>query len=154
MPIRIASLIASATEIFAALGLESHLVAISHECDYPPALRSLPRVTRSHIRAGNSSREIDEQVRSLAASAAPLYELDVEQLAALRPDLIVTQAQCDVCAVRYADVLAAVASRAELRSSGRGAQPAIAGRRARQRRAAGRCSRGRSRGDRPWRSAR
>ena len=102
------------TEIACALGLADQLVAISHECDWPPAIRVLPRITSSYIRAAESSRQIDEQVRELTASATPLYELDVEQLAALRPDLIVTQAQCDVCAIRHADVLAAVENRPEL----------------------------------------
>ena len=111
---KIASLLSSGTEMVCALGLESSLVAISHECDYPPSVASRPRITRSRIVATASSQEIDEQVRSLMASGAPLYEIDTEQLAACQPDLIVTQAQCDVCAVRYADVLAAVACQASL----------------------------------------
>ena len=106
---KIASLLSSATEMLCALGLESSLVAISHECDFPPSVLTRPRITRSRIAAAASSGQIDEQVRSLMASGAPLYEIDTELLAACRPELIVTQAQCDVCAVRYADVLAAVA---------------------------------------------
>ncbi|HEX4144892.1 MAG TPA: cobalamin-binding protein [Pirellulales bacterium] len=111
---KIASLLSSAAEMLCALGLESSLVAISHECDFPPSVTARPRVTRSRIAATASSQEIDEQVRGLMASGAPLYEIDTDRLAACRPDLIVTQAQCDVCAVRYADVLAAVASRPAL----------------------------------------
>jgi len=111
---KIASLLSSGTEMLCALGLESSLVAISHECDFPPSVAALPRITRSRIAAMASSVEIDEQVRSLLSSGAPLYEIDTERLAACQPDLIVTQAQCDVCAVRYADVLAAVASRPSL----------------------------------------
>ncbi|HTU24014.1 MAG TPA: cobalamin-binding protein [Pirellulales bacterium] len=106
---RIASLISSGTELVCELGLEESLVAVSHECDYPPSILGRPRVTRSRIASQASSREIDDQVRSLSASGDSLYEIDVEALVACRPDLIVTQAQCDVCAVRYADVLAAVA---------------------------------------------
>ncbi len=111
---KIASLLSSATEMLTALGLESSLVAISHECDYPPSVVGLPCATRSHILATASSAEIDRQVRSLMAEGAALYEIDTDLLATLDPDLIVTQAQCDVCAVRYADVLAAVASRPSL----------------------------------------
>jgi iron complex transport system substrate-binding protein len=111
---RIASLLSSATEMLCALGLESSLVAVSHECDFPPSVTTRPRVTRSRVAADASSQEIDRQVHDLMASGAPLYEIDTERLAACRPDLIVTQAQCDVCAVRYEDVLAAVASHASL----------------------------------------
>ena len=111
---RIVSLISSATEILFALGLDDNIVAVSHECDYPPQAAAKPRVTRSHVSAAASSRQIDEQVRTLAESSTALYELDVDRLCSLRPDLIVTQAQCDVCAVRYADVLDAVSSRPAL----------------------------------------
>ncbi len=107
---RIASLLSSATEMLCALGLESSLVAVSHECDFPPTVADRPRLTRSRIAASASSQEIDRQVRDLMACGAPLYEIDTERLAACQPDLIVTQAQCDVCAVRYADVVAAVSS--------------------------------------------
>jgi iron complex transport system substrate-binding protein len=111
---RIASLLSSATEMLCALGLESSLVGISHECDFPITVTSLPRMTRSRIDADASSREIDDQVRSLMASGAPLYEIDTDALVASQPDLIVTQAQCDVCAVRYVDVLATVAGQPSL----------------------------------------
>ncbi len=91
-----------------ALGLGDSVVAISHECDYPPEARDKPRATRTTIAADASSGQIDQQVRELLKQGRPLYELDRTPLAELEPDLIVTQAQCDVCAVRYADVVDAV----------------------------------------------
>ncbi len=107
---RIASLLSSSTEMLYALGLGDRVVAVSHECDSPAEVRSKPRVTRTTIAADAPSGQIDEQVRQLTQQGLPLYEIDVPLLAELRPDLIVTQAQCDVCAVRYADVLEAVRS--------------------------------------------
>lgn len=104
-PHRIVSLLASATEILCALGLADRLVAISHECDYPPEVLDRPRVTSTAIRAELDSAAIDEQVGRMHAAGEPLYQVDEARLAALEPDLIVTQAQCDVCAVNYADVL-------------------------------------------------
>src|SRR5277367_772323 len=106
---RIASLLSAATEMLFALGLGDSVVAVSHECDWPPEANRLPRVTMSHIAANASSAAIDTQVRELASAGQPLYGLDVELLGRLAPDLIVTQQQCDVCAVSYADVLTAVA---------------------------------------------
>ncbi len=105
---RIASLLASATEIVCGLGLGDRLVAISHECDYPPEVTSKPRVTFTTIDAEQSSAGIDEQVKDCMQSGRPLYEIDVETLASLGPDLIVTQSQCDVCAVEYNDVVKVV----------------------------------------------
>jgi iron complex transport system substrate-binding protein len=105
---RIVSLISSATEILYLLGLGQRVVGVSHECDYPPEVAAKPRLTRSLVEAAAPSGAIDEQVRSLAAEQSALYAIDVERLAELAPDLIVTQAQCDVCAVRYEDVMAAV----------------------------------------------
>ena len=107
---RIASLLSAATEMLFALGLGDRVVAVSHECDWPPEANRLPRVTISHIAAAASSTAIDTQVRKLASSGKPLYGLDVDLLGQLAPDLIVTQQQCDVCAVSYTDVLAAVAN--------------------------------------------
>jgi iron complex transport system substrate-binding protein len=106
---RIASLLPGATEMVCALGLADALVGVSHECDWPPEVCGLPRVTCSRIRSASASGEIDCQVRTLLAAGDPLYEIDAARLAALRPELIVTQAQCDVCAVRYRDVLDLVA---------------------------------------------
>ncbi len=94
--------------MLALLGLEDRLVGISHECDYPPSITDRPRLTRSLVEASAASCAIDDQVRSLAASGSALYSLDGAELARLRPDVIFTQAQCDVCAVRYEDVLTAV----------------------------------------------
>jgi iron complex transport system substrate-binding protein len=113
-PLRIASLISSATEILYLLGLEDRVVGVSHECDYPPLIAGQPRLTRSLVESASSSRDIDDQVRTLAGQRSALYAIDTELLASLAPDLIITQAQCDVCAVRYEDVVSAVHSSPEL----------------------------------------
>jgi iron complex transport system substrate-binding protein len=107
--IRIASLLSSATEMLCGLGLERNLVAISHECDYPASILHLPRATRTRIDPSISSQAIDDHVRASLAAGEPLYDVDEELLTQLKPDLIVTQAQCDVCAVRLSDVEAVVA---------------------------------------------
>lgn len=96
------------------LGLGARMVGVSHECDYPHQVHELPRVTRSHVDSAAASKDIDRQVLALVEQQTALYEIDVDRLAALRPELIVTQAQCDVCAVRYADVVDAVQLRPEL----------------------------------------
>jgi len=88
-----------------ALGLGEQVLAVSHECDWPPEALELPRATRSRIDSSQSSNAIDGQVKEFLASGKPLYELDEPLLRKLVPDLIVTQAQCDVCAIRLADVL-------------------------------------------------
>ncbi|MBA3345364.1 MAG: ABC transporter substrate-binding protein [Gemmatimonadales bacterium] len=82
-----------------ALGLETSLVAVSHSCDFPGPVATLPRVTRTRVPKDASSRAIDAEVRECLAGGESLYELDVELLDRLRPDLIVTQALCEVCAV-------------------------------------------------------
>jgi iron complex transport system substrate-binding protein len=102
---RIASLVPSATEMLFALGLGDSVVAVTHECDFPPRARSLPHLTRTVLAEGLSAREIDTAVKQTVAEGRALYELDEERLAELAPDLIVTQAICDVCAVSYEDVL-------------------------------------------------
>ncbi len=107
-PQRIATLLASATEIVYGLGLGEKVVAVSHECDFPPDVASKPRVTYTHIAVNAPSVEIDRQVTQRVAAGEPIYKVDAETLAALRPDLIVTQAQCEVCAVSHDDVLCAV----------------------------------------------
>jgi iron complex transport system substrate-binding protein len=89
---RIASLVPSATEMLFALGLGDRVVAVTHECDYPPAVRSLPDLTRSVLPAGLSPADVDRQVKARVMEGRPLYELDEELLAELAPDLIVTQA--------------------------------------------------------------
>jgi iron complex transport system substrate-binding protein len=104
---RIVSLLPSATEIVCALGLESALVGVTHECDAPGAVAHLPKVTRTLIPHDAASAEIDALVRERLKSQAALYTLDLPTLEALRPDLIVTQALCDVCAVAEAEVSAA-----------------------------------------------
>jgi iron complex transport system substrate-binding protein len=116
-PMRIVSLISSATEILYLLDLGERVVGVSHECDYPSDVAAKPRLTRSLIESAASSRAIDDQVRGLAGRQSALYEIDVEALAALEPELIVTQAQCDVCAVRYEDVMAAVRDTPRLRDA-------------------------------------
>jgi iron complex transport system substrate-binding protein len=105
---RIVSLISSATEILYLLGLGDRVIGISHECDYPPEVALKPRLTRSLVESAASSRDIDDHVRTLSSNHSALYTIDAEQLAALAPDLIITQAQCDVCAVRYEDVVSTV----------------------------------------------
>ena len=107
---KIVSLLSSATEMLFALGVGEQVAAVSHECDYPPEVSHLPRATRSRIDSSQPSARIDEQVRELTASGGALYEIDRDLLCRLMPDLIVTQAQCNVCAVRYQDVLDLVAS--------------------------------------------
>ncbi len=102
---RIVSLLPGATEWVCELGLTDRLVGISHECDFPQDVHSLPSVTRSRIDPTQSSREIDRAVRSFSESRTPLYELDAARLASLQPDLILTQTLCNVCAVSERDVL-------------------------------------------------
>jgi iron complex transport system substrate-binding protein len=106
---RICSLLPSATEIVCALGLENDLVGVSHECDYPPAARSKPVLTRSRIdHSGRSSAEIDSLVSSRLHDHQGIYALDEDLLAKLKPDLILTQELCEVCAVSYEQVQKAV----------------------------------------------
>jgi iron complex transport system substrate-binding protein len=103
---RIVSLVPSATEMLFALGLGPDLIAVTHECDYPPAARDLPKVTRDVLPAGLSSAEIDAAVKQRTLEGKSIYELDEAMLRELRPDLIVTQALCSVCAVSFDDVRA------------------------------------------------
>jgi len=103
---RIASLVPSATEMLYALGLGDSVAAVTHECDYPPAARELPHLTRSVIPSGLAPGEIDARVREVTGRGEALYELDEPTLRGLDVDLIVTQALCDVCAVSYEDVRA------------------------------------------------
>ena len=100
------SLVPSATEMLFALGLGDDVIAVTHECDYPDAVRSLPRVTRDVLGPGLSAREIDAAVRKRVLHGDSIYELDAELLHDLRPDLIVTQRLCPVCAVSYDEVRA------------------------------------------------
>jgi iron complex transport system substrate-binding protein len=111
---RIVSLVPSATELLFALGLGDDVVAVTHECDYPPEAAELPHITHSVIPEGLPAAEIDAQVRDLTEAGEPIYGLDEELLVELEPDLIVTQALCAVCAVSYDDVRA-VATQIETR---------------------------------------
>jgi iron complex transport system substrate-binding protein len=116
--LRIVSLLASATEIVAELGALEHLVGRSHECDYPSAVLALPVVSTVVINTAVSSAQIDAQIKHLASTSLPpanaalralsIYALDVALLQSLRPDVIFTQTQCEVCAVSERDVVQAV----------------------------------------------
>ncbi len=106
---RIASLVPSATEMLFALGLGGDVVAVTHECDYPPAAKELPHLTSTVLPEGLSAGEIDAAVKAVVGEGKALYGLDEELLAELAPDLIVTQAVCDVCAVSFDDVVAVAA---------------------------------------------
>jgi iron complex transport system substrate-binding protein len=102
--VRIVSLLPSATEIVAALGALDQLVGVTHACDYPPQVTRLPRLTSTHFDGAAAPDVIDRDVRTAADRGAPLYTVNEPLLASLRPDVIVTQALCDVCAVRETDV--------------------------------------------------
>jgi iron complex transport system substrate-binding protein len=106
---RIASLVPSATEMLFALGLGEQVVAVTHECDYPPEARRKRHLTRSLVPEGLSAGQIDAEVRRLTGEGRHLYELDESALRELDVDLIVTQAVCEVCAVSYDDVVAVAA---------------------------------------------
>jgi iron complex transport system substrate-binding protein len=101
---RIVSLVPSATEMLFALGLGDDLVAVTHECDYPPEALRLPRVTRDTMPPGMAPAEIDAAIKEKALAGEAIYELDTDLLEELRPDLIVTQSLCKVCAVSEDDV--------------------------------------------------
>lgn len=101
---RIISLIASSTEIVCALGLESNLVGISHECDYPESVCNLPRCSKPRFPTEGSSLEIDTKVKEALEKGLGLYEVDGILLRDLKPTVILTQSQCEVCAVSLADV--------------------------------------------------
>ncbi len=104
---RIITLLPSATEIVCELGLAGCLVGVTHECDYPASVRGLPKVTKTLIPDDAHSHEIDALVRERLKTERALYSLDLPTLERLRPDLIITQALCDVCAVAEAEVTAA-----------------------------------------------
>lgn len=106
---RVISLLPSATEIVAALGGMEHLVGVTHACDHPPMVDSRARVTRTAIDDAAPPGAVDAQVRAIAASGAPLYTLREDRIRALHPDLILTQALCEVCAVMESDVRAVAA---------------------------------------------
>jgi iron complex transport system substrate-binding protein len=102
--VRIVSLLASATEIVCALGAGETLVGRSHECDNPPWVRRLPACSQPAFDVSISSKEIDTEVRRRLRSGEPLYLVQGELIRELRPDLVITQAHCEVCAVTPGDV--------------------------------------------------
>lgn len=108
---RICSFLPAATEILFALGLGDHIVGVTHECDYPPEAKTKPVVVHGGIDVnGANSSEIDRQVREAVASGKGLYHIDAAALATASPDIILTQALCDVCALDYHAVLQATRS--------------------------------------------
>lgn len=106
---RIASLVPSATEMLFALGLGESVVGVTHECDFPPRAATLPRLTATVLPDGLGAAAIDAAVKEVVGEGRALYTLDERRLAQLRPDLIVTQAVCEVCAVSYEDVVGVAA---------------------------------------------
>jgi iron complex transport system substrate-binding protein len=105
---RIVSLIASATEIVCALGFEKSLAGRSHECDFPLSIKALPVCTAPKFSVHGTSREIDQRVKGLLQDGLSIYQVDENLLRDLEPDIIVTQSQCEVCAVSLRDVERAV----------------------------------------------
>ncbi|NNL84905.1 MAG: cobalamin-binding protein [Myxococcales bacterium] len=108
--LRVASLLPSLTEIVCALGCREGLVGRSHECDYPADVSALPALTAPKFDPEGSSLAIDQRVRALVRDGLSVYRVDPEGLKAARPDVILTQDQCEVCAAGIADVELAVAS--------------------------------------------
>ena len=101
---RIISLLPAATEIICALGLEYRLVGRSHECDYPPGISNLPIFSSAKFLPGSDSAQIDRQVKEILSESLSIYTLDRDLIKSLAPDVIITQAQCEVCAVSLKDV--------------------------------------------------
>jgi iron complex transport system substrate-binding protein len=110
-PKRVVSLIASATEIVCALGARDLLVGRSHECDFPPDVTRLPSLTEPKFPVTGTSYEIDARVKAILQEGLSVYRVDAERLEALKPDVIVTQDHCEVCAVSLKDVEAALCAR-------------------------------------------
>jgi iron complex transport system substrate-binding protein len=104
----VVSLIASATEIVCALGARDLLVGRSHECDFPPEVARLPSLTEPKFLVTGTSYDIDARVKAIVQEGLSVYRVDADKLETLRPDIIVTQDQCDVCAVSLNDVEAAL----------------------------------------------
>ncbi len=107
---RIVSLLPSATEIVCALGMEDFLVGVSHSCNYPHSVKQLPKLTSTRVPVESDSRAIDDYVRDHLDGHQALYDLDIETLEKVKPDVIVSQALCDVCAVATGEVDAAIAA--------------------------------------------
>ena len=105
---RVVSLLPSSTEIIHALGCGDRLVGRSHECDYPAGIDGLPPCTAPKFDPNGTSREIDERVKAVLQDAVSVYDVDTALLDDLAPDIVVTQSQCELCAVSLSDVQAAV----------------------------------------------
>ena len=101
---KVLSLLPSATEIVCALGLETQLVGRSHECDFPETVRALPSLSCPKFVCDGRSYQIDEKVRAVLSEGMSIYRIDIERLKELRPEVIITQVQCDVCAVSLRDL--------------------------------------------------
>jgi iron complex transport system substrate-binding protein len=106
---RIVSLLPSATEVVAALGMTDHLVGRSHECDFPAEVAEIPVMTRPRINPAKPSRTLHKQISKLITKALAVFEVDAKALRAAKPDIILTQHQCEACAVSEADLNAALA---------------------------------------------
>ncbi len=102
--LKIISLLPAATEIVYALGLEAQLIGRSHECDFPESVKDLPVCSSAKFISGSDSLEIDRQVKEILTDAVSIYTIDKEMIRKLSPDVIITQAQCEVCAVSLKDV--------------------------------------------------
>lgn len=101
---RIASLLPSGTEIVCSLGLFGQLVGVSHECDFPEVVQSLPRLTKTRLDLGGDSHKLDAIVRESALLGQPLIELDIQTLRRVAPDLIIAQSLCSVCSLSESQV--------------------------------------------------
>jgi len=101
---KIISLLPAATEIVCALGLEQNLVGRSHECDYPEVVKQLPVCSEAKFTPGSGSIHIDAQVKEILSDALSIYTIDKELIKSINPDIIITQTQCEVCAVSLKDV--------------------------------------------------
>jgi iron complex transport system substrate-binding protein len=109
LTVRIVTLLPSATEIVCALGFEAQLAGRSHECDFPSSVARVPALTEPKFNPEGTSAEIDRRVKKIVGDALSVYRVDAARLRELRPDVIVTQSQCEVCAVSEREVEAAVA---------------------------------------------
>ncbi len=105
---RIAALLPSATEIVAALGFEPALVARSHECDFPESVTALPAITESKVEKDLGSADVDQRIKAIVAQGLSVYRVDAEALQQLAADIVVTQSQCEVCAISEQELVSAL----------------------------------------------